>query len=238
VGTGIGSVGAGLHVPLARQQGTLAVVLALVTLWAMRQFIADQPVEKYTEGGRVVEFRLILLGIAGVCALLAEGSSADWSPVYLRDDLHVSAGHAGIAFIAFTITMTLGRFTGDWLVLGLGRMRSIATVTLVGAVGLSVGLLLHTLAGAAFGFACLGIGLSILVPVFFSTAADGPGAAGPKLAVVSSFSYLGFLLGPAMLGPLASATSIHTALWILPAFAALAGVLGVIAVRMTRNVLL
>jgi hypothetical protein len=72
-----------------------------------------------------------------------------------------------------------------------------------------------------------------MIPVFFSTAADGPGAPGPKLAVVSSFSYLGFLIGPAALGPLASATSVHTALWVLPVFAALAGVLGVTAVRMT-----
>jgi hypothetical protein len=75
-----------------------------------------------------------------------------------------------------------------------------------------------------------------MVPVIFSTAADGPGAAGPKLALVSSFSYLGFLLGPASLGPLAHATSVHAALWVLPTFAALAGVLGVIAVRMTARV--
>ena len=101
---------------------------------------------------------------------------------------------------------------------------------------MSVGLLAHNLLGAMIGFGCLGLGLSVLVPVFFSTAADGPGAAGPKLAVVSSFSYLGFLIGPAALGPLASATSIHSALWVLPTFAALAGILGVIAVRMTSRI--
>ena len=100
---------------------------------------------------------------------------------------------------------------------------------------MAAGLISDNLVGAMIGFGCLGIGLSVLVPVFFSTAADGPGAAGPKLAVVTSFSYLGFLLGPASLGPLASASSVHTALWILPTFAALAGVLGVIAVRMTAR---
>jgi len=235
-GTVAGSVGAGLGVTVGPQQATLAVVLAAVTLWCRRQFIVDHPAESYHEGGRVFEFRLVLLGIAGVCALLAEGSSADWSPVYLRDDLGVSPGHTGVAFGAFTVMMTVGRMVGDRIILKLGRTRSITLLSGVGVVGMSIGLLADNLIGASVGFACLGLGLAIMVPVFFSTAADGPGEAGSKLAVVSSFSYLGFLLGPASLGPLASVTSVHTALWILPTFAALAGLLGVAAVRMTNRI--
>jgi MFS family permease len=237
-GTAAGSVGAGLGISLARQQLALAALLALITLWSMRQFIADHPAEEHADRrGRVFELRLVLLGIAGICGLLAEGSSGDWSPVYLRDDLRVSAGHTGLAYLAFTGMMTFGRVIGDRVVHRLGRARSIAVVSATGAVGMSLGLLVHTLPAAIAGFGCLGLGLSVLVPVFFSTAADGPGAAGPKLALVSSFSYLGFLIGPAALGPLASATSIHSALWVLPSFAALAGVLGVIAVRMTARMM-
>ncbi|MDQ2837272.1 MAG: MFS transporter [Actinomycetota bacterium] len=235
LGTLAGSVGAGLGVSLARQQAVLAVPLALITLWAVRRFIADHEAEQYQQGGRVFELRLVLLGIAGVCALLAEGSAGDWSPVYLRDDLRVAAGHAGLAYGGFTIMMTLGRLLGDRVVGRLGRAPSLAVLAAVGSLGMAAGLVADNLVGAIIGFGCLGIGLSVLVPVFFSTAADGPGAAGPKLAVVSSFSYLGFLIGPASLGPLASATSVHVALWILPTFAALAGILGVIAVRMTAR---
>lgn len=235
LGTVVGSFGAGLGISLLRQQSGLAVILALVTLWSMRHFVADHVPENYQPGGRVFELRLVLLGIAGVCALLSEGSAADWSPVYLHDELRVSPGHTGIAFAAFTVMMTFGRLIGDRVVLRLGRARSLTVVATLGALGMSAGLISNDLIGSSLGFACLGIGLSIMVPVFFSTAADGPGAAGPKLAVVSSFSYLGFLLGPASLGPLASATSVHTALWVLPAFAALAGILGVIAVRLTAR---
>jgi len=235
LGTAAGSLGAGLGISLARQQAGLAVLLAVITWWAAGRFIADHQAEEYQPGGRVFEIRLVLLGIAGVCALLSEGSAGDWSPVYLRDDLHVTAGHAGLAYGAFTIMMTTGRFLGDRFVGWLGRARSLAIVAAIGTVGMAGGLISGNLLGAMLGFGCLGLGLSVLVPVFFSTAADGPGAAGPKLAVVSSFSYLGFLLGPASLGPLASASSVHTALWILPTFAGLAGVLGVIAVRMTAR---
>jgi MFS family permease len=236
LGTVLGSLGAGLGLSLARQQAGLAVLVTLITCWSMRQFIPDHPAREYAAGKRVFEFRLVLLGLAGVCALLAEGSAADWSPVYLRDDLHVSPGHAGVGFGAFTVMMTIGRFTGDRLVLALGRWMSLSLLAAIGAVGMSAGLISNTVLGSSIGFGCLGLGLSVMVPVIFSTAADGPGAAGPKLALVSSFSYLGFLLGPASLGPLANASSVHTALWVLPAFAALAGLLGVIAVRLTARI--
>jgi MFS family permease len=235
-GSLVGSFGAGLHIALSRQQAALAILLALITLWSMRQFVVDHLSEAYADGGRVFELRLVLLGLAGICALLSEGSAADWSPVYLRDDLGQSAGHAGIAFGAFTAMMTIGRMVGDRVVLRLGRIRSLTVLAALGSIGMSIGLITNDLIGASIGFACLGAGLSIMVPVFFSAAADGPGAAGPKLAVVSSFSYLGFLIGPAALGPLASATSVHEALWVLPTFAALAGTLGVIAVRMTTRI--
>jgi MFS family permease len=232
IGTLIGSLGAGAHLNLAAQQATLGALFALVTVWAARQFVADQPTKEPAEGTRVITFRLILLGIAGVCALLAEGSASDWSPVYLRDDLHVAAGHTGIAFGALTVMMTIGRTVGDRVVQRVGRNLSLALLSAIGAVGLSIGLLTETVAGAAIGFGCLGLGLSVMVPIFFAAAGDGPGPTGPKLAVVTSLSYLGFLLGPAALGPLASATSVHSALWILPVFLALAGVLGVTASRM------
>jgi MFS family permease len=235
LGTVLGSVGAGIGLSLARQQAGLAVLLALVTLWSRRQFIGDHAAQEYAEGKRVFEPRLVLLGLAGICALLSEGSAGDWSPVYLRDDLHVSPGHAGIAFGAFTVMMTFGRLIGDRVVLRLGRSRSLTVLAGIGTVGMVAGLVNNTVLGSSIGFGCLGLGLSVMVPVFFSTAADGPGAAGPKLAVVSSFSYLGFLLGPAALGPLANATSVHAALWGLPTFAALAGLLGVIAVRLTAR---
>lgn len=235
-GTGAGILGASLGVSLARQQFAFAIVLALVSVWAVRQFLPDHPAEEYAEGGRVFELRLILLGIAGVCALLAEGSAGDWSPIYLHDSLHVGTGHAGLAYQTFTVMMTLGRLLGDRVVAGLGRMRSIGMLAAIGTVGLAVGLVSHSTVGALLGFACLGLGLSVMVPVFFSTAADGPGAAGPKLALVSSFSYAGFLLGPALIGQIANATSIYAAIWLLPVFAGLAGALGVAAVLMTSRV--
>ena len=237
IGTGVGILGASAGLSLARQQLILAAIAAVITVWSVRQFVPDHPAEQYAEGGRVFEFRLILLGIAGVCALLAEGSAGDWSPIYLHDNLHVSSGHAGLAYQTFTVMMTFGRLLGDRVVAWFGRMRSIGLLAAIGTFGLALGLVSHGTIGALIGFACLGLGLSVMVPVFFSTAADGPGAAGPKLALVSSFSYAGFLLGPALIGQISNVTGIYAAIWLLPVFAGLAGILGVAAVLMTSRIM-
>ena len=53
--------------------------------------------------------RLLALGALAFACLLIEGASADWSAVYLRDELGTTAAIAAIGFTAFSITMTLGR---------------------------------------------------------------------------------------------------------------------------------
>jgi MFS family permease len=232
-GTLIGGAGAGLGLSLARQQTGIAVALAVITAVVAGRLLTDRtPPQERSTKTRVIDFRLVLLGIAGLCALLAEGSSADWSPIYLRDHLHVSAGQAGIAYTAFTIMMMTGRGIGDRVVHRLGRGPSLTLMGAIGTAGMAAGLAGDSLITSCLGFACLGLGLSIMVPVFFSAAADGDGPPAPRLAVVTSVGYFGFLIGPAALGPLASATSVHAALWVLPAFIALATGLGAIAFRL------
>ena len=56
--------------------------------------------------------RLWALGLIGLCGLLAEGASGDWSAAYVRDSLGAGAGVAGLAFAAFSLTMTAGRAGG------------------------------------------------------------------------------------------------------------------------------
>jgi len=154
--------------------------------------------------------------------------------VLLRDNLHASPAQVGLAYAAFSATMTGGRFVGDRLVHRLGRVRSITVLTAMGAAGLAAGMAFHSLPGAVIGFALLGVGLSVMVPVLFSTAADGA-APGPAIATVSTLGYTGFLVGPTAIGLIAQGTSVPFALWLLPIFTVTGGVLGIAAVRMTAR---
>jgi MFS family permease len=63
------------------------------------------------------------------------------------------------------------------------------------------------------GFALLGVGLSVVVPMVFSAAAK-TGRPGPNLALVTAAGYVGILAGPALVGGVAQTIGLHAALGI------------------------
>ncbi|MCW3014592.1 MAG: transporter, partial [Solirubrobacterales bacterium] len=71
-------------------------------------------------------------------------------------------------------------------------------------------------AAAVLGFLALGLGLSGVVPTLFRAGADQPGVAtGGALSLVSSLGYLGFMVGPPLIGGLAELTSLRAAVGLL-----------------------
>jgi MFS family permease len=170
--------------------------------------------------------QLLALGALAFACLLIEGASADWSAVYLRDELGTAAGTAALAFTAFSVTMTLGRLVGDRLAGRFGPEAIVRAGGALAAVGFGLGLAIsEPLAGIA-GFACLGAGMSGVVPIVFRASGRVPGmAAGVGLAAVSSTGYLGFLVGPPTIGGIAALTGLPTALIVLVALAAVVTVL-------------
>jgi MFS family permease len=236
-GSGVGALGAATGFSITWQQIIFAIAVAGPVGWWQRNFWPDAPaavIAVPARRRRGPELRLIVLGAAAFFALLSEGSVADWSGVLLRDSLHAASGQAGLAYAAFSATMTLGRLFGDRVVLRFGRVRSIATLSAVGSLGVAVGLATSTLAGAIIGFALLGIGLSVLVPVAFSAAADGADP-GPAISTVSTIGYTGFLVGPTIIGLIAEGSSVSTALWLVPILTAVAGGLASAAARVTST---
>jgi MFS family permease len=155
----------------------------------------------------------LFLGILAFCCLVGEGAVADWSAVYLRDDLGATAGFAALAYAAFSIAMTAGRLVGDRLTAALGPVRLVRACGLVAALGLAAGLLADAPIAAVAGFGCLGIGLSCIAPQVFSAAgARNPHRAGPAIARVASVGFLGFVAGPVLIGAISGQVGLPWAL--------------------------
>ncbi len=77
------------------------------------------------------------------------------------------------------------------------------------AAGLGAALVIGHPLAALVGFACVGLGLSNIVPVLFSAAGATPGVAtGTGIAAVATAGYFGFLAGPPLIGFVAQATSL------------------------------
>jgi len=150
---------------------------------------------------------LWLLGLVAFACLQIEGATGDWSAVYLRDDLGAAPGVAALGFLAFSVAMTLARVFADRVVAALGDI-SVVRAGRAGRRRLRARVADRQPAAAIAGAACLGLGMAGVVPIVFRAAGNvagvGPGVA---LAAVSSMGYLGFLVGPPVIGGLAELTS-------------------------------
>ena len=222
-GGAIGVFAAAIDLDVRAQLAIVAVISAAVGLtWSRRFLGGDADAMDHAEPLFVrPPRRLLALGVLAFACLLIEGASADWSAVYLRDELGTTAAVAAIGFTAFSVTMTVGRVFGDRLVDRFGPEAIVRAGGSVAAIGFGLALVAAAPVAAIAGFACLGAGMSGVVPIVFRAAGHVPGmAAGLGLAAVSSTGYLGFLVGPPTIGGLAELTGLPTALFVLVVLAA------------------
>ena len=165
---------------------------------------------------------LIALGAVAFCALVGEGAMADWSAVYLRNIVRTTEGLAAAGYAAFSVAMLAGRLIGDWLT---SRFRSVNVVRAGGglsAAGLALALLAPEPTIVLLGLACVGAGLSSVVPIVFTAAGDHAGISpGVALGLVTSMGYLGFLAAPPFIGFAADAIGLRYALAVVVATSAL-----------------
>lgn len=161
--------------------------------------------------------KLWLLGALAAATLLGEGAAADWAAVHLHS-LDASTAVSAAAFALYSAAMALGRLTGDRLTAAFGAPRVVRAGAILAAAGLTTGVVTSSTTLALAGWSAFGLGLSITVPSLITAA----GAGGPRaVATVAVTGYLGLLAGPALIGALASITTLPTAL-LLPALLAAA----------------
>jgi MFS family permease len=210
VGAGLGTVAAHAGID-ARVHLTLMalVLLALGAVAGLRlpPSVAGAEVEqppRFALPGKAI----LGIGLVGLCAVFAEGAAADWSAVYLRDVAGASAGVAAGSYTAFAMTMAVSRLTGDFVV---GRLGAVRTVRLSGILAILGGLLIvvaRTPAPAIAGFALTGLGVAVVVPLAFAAAGKRTANPSQGVAGVATLIYSCLLVSPAVIGGLASATSL------------------------------
>jgi len=108
------------------------------------------------------------------------------------------------------IMMTLGRFIADGLVIRFGRKRLLQVSGILISTGLFTSVFFPFLVASTLGFMMVGLGVSSIVPSVYSAAGrQGKVAPGIALATVSSVSFLGFLMGPPLIGYISAAAGLR-----------------------------
>ncbi|NUT17987.1 MAG: MFS transporter [Hamadaea sp.] len=198
------------------------VVAILVALWACSNLPAQTPAEAEEDEGApkfaLPKGPILIIGLVGFAAIFAESASADWSAVYLVNQLGAGDATGAVAYATFAGAMTFGRLTGDGVV---RRWGPVPTVRAAGVLGVLGGVLivvagaaggsLATKVAAIAGYALVGIGIAVVVPLAFAAAghsADSAASRAHAIAGVATVSYGAGLAAPGIVGGIANATSL------------------------------
>jgi MFS family permease len=165
---------------------------------------------------------LLTLGVLAFCCMICEGAMFDWSGIYFQKVVQAEKAWIGAGYTAFMCAMATGRFVADWVANKLRFQRTIFLSGLLIATGLSLAVLFPLLVTAIIGFILVGFGVSSVIPLVYSEAGKAKStSAGMALTAVSSIGFLGFLLGPPIIGVIAGAFNLRISF----AFIALMGLL-------------
>jgi predicted MFS family arabinose efflux permease len=214
-----GSGGVALAVALGLDP-RIEAVIASALLWlaaiaiTARLGSASAHSEHGSSGFALPSRGVVLIGALCFLVMVTEGAMGDWSGIYLKHDLGADASAAATGFAGFSLGMALARLSGDGLARRWGSGRLLSAGMGLVTVSLGATLLIADPAVAVVGFALIGIGIANAVPLLFSAAGRVP-PSGPSLAAVFTVGYTGFIVGPPLIGLLADATSLPTALAVL-----------------------
>jgi len=159
---------------------------------------------------------LTILALVAFCGMLCEGAMADWITLYFKEDVQLSTYATTIGFSSFALAMVVGRFTGDYISQNFG-VRNILTLNgLLISLGMILTLFVPMVEVKIVGCFLTGLGISTIVPLIYSQAGNQKNIE-PAIAIagVSTIAYIGFLIGPVLIGYLADFLNLQNALFLL-----------------------
>ena len=170
--------------------------------------------------GRREMVPFLLIGVLGALAFASENAHQSWSAVFAHDELHSGAGLSAVAPAVFAGTVAVTRFATG----GLKAVHA-RTVLLAGASAAAAGAALiaaaPTLLVAGLGLAAAAAGTAVLFPTLVGVVSRNVDESrrGRATSVVTTVSYLGFLVGPVYVGLWADAVGLRGAMVAVAALA-------------------
>ncbi len=163
----------------------------------------QQPGSPATPAPRLTGFA-VLIAIVGAGAIIVEFITTDWAALRLVEDLGATEGRAALGFVAFTVGMVVGRFSGDTITTRVGPARHTKVSIVIAAIGMALANLSPTVVLSFAGLFIAGLGVAVLFPKLYDEAAKAPGRPGVALGAMTAGSRVGTLVAPVIVGFLAA----------------------------------
>tara|TARA_R110002124_G_scaffold55708_1_gene157645 strand:+ start:2784 stop:3959 length:1176 start_codon:yes stop_codon:yes gene_type:complete len=187
------------------QHYAIIFLVGLIVIFIFRNGFVDEVPDK-TSSVRGLVWRkpdetLLKLGMVGFCGMMCEGCMFDWSGVYMNKVVQAPAYLVPTGYIAYMGAMAIGRFAADKLAHRFGMIRVLQGSGIMIFTGLILSITYPQVWVVIFGFLMVGLGTAAVVPLCFSLAANSTSLpTGIAIAMVSTISFFGFLLGPPLIG--------------------------------------
>lgn len=159
---------------------------------------------------------LVILSFIAFCGMLCEGAMADWISLYFKSLPNLEGYSFTIGFSSFAFSMVIGRFLGDWAAKNISIRNILMFNGILIALGMSITLLFTEIHVLILGCFITGFGISTIVPMIYSQAGNTRDTS-PAMAIaaVSTIAYIGFMLGPVVIGFLSEYFGLQHALLLL-----------------------
>ncbi|AOW18010.1 MFS transporter [Polaribacter vadi] len=212
VGAGIGSLFISQFSNPQLHMGIISVFVMITNLFLSKNyaFVVGDKKEKSTKNLSFFKSikPLLVLAIIAFIIMFNEGAVEHWSNLFLFDIVKVSESKAGLGFIIFSLTMTIGRFLGDGFSQQLGSRKTIVFSTIIAFVGYLF-IIMSSLTFSVLGFGLLGFGLSVIIPEVYRIAGNNKDLETSfAISIVSGIGFVGFLVGPVILGAISNFSSL------------------------------
>jgi MFS family permease len=208
--------------------------LSLVAFGIMLKITPEAAVVHHTIDGVRTRIPAVawILGVMALAFGLSEGTAMDWSSLHVTDVAGVDPTTGALGLIVVSAFMVVIRLLGDRLVVRFGRRAVVRFGGLCAALGYLTVTLVSSLPLLVAGWALVGFGVGMIAPQVYAVAGHIGG--GRVLAVVVTFGYAAFLIGPAVVGFLVSQLGIQHAMAV-PALLC-AGIIGLAFTMPRENV--
>jgi MFS family permease len=217
----------------------VAVVLALTTAGSVvaaarrRPAAPDPPV--VGEAGLRFPGRGVFAILAALCAtaLLIEDAVQNWGALHLERTLLTGPALGGAAPGIFAGAMFAGRSLGQVLGSRLSERALVGGGGVLAAIGLMLVAAAPVPAVALAGLATAGAGIALVAPALYARVGRlaGSRGRGAAIATLTFFAYMGFLVGPVLMGILAEAAGLRVAMAALAVLGLGLAICGAIAFR-------
>ncbi len=173
------------HIGLALHIGGINIAMALIVFASVNKLtpVLIKPNEDKEEHmplrTLITSFRIDWLVSGGLlCAVFLEFSTGDWSTIFTKERIGVSAGLATLPYISFMIAMIAGRLGANRITKRFHLHHTVRFLALVGGFGFLLFIAIAVnipaehkswaLAAACLAFAFGGAGSSLMAPTFYT----------------------------------------------------------------------